>query len=1095
MADHRWAPFAVGVVMVASTLGGPWLRPSPGAAAATPVCGPLGADTTWLPARNPYAVCSAGLTVPAGITLTIAPGVVVEGAAFALLQVDGKLDARGTHAAPITFSGVSKAPGAWSGVSIGSFLATSATAELEHVVIEYGGGSGGDALRLVQATARARDITVRSSGRHGVNVGAGARFEGARLRLLDNGAAAQGYPLVLGNLDVEPMRVQDLTVAGNGIDAIAVQGAALSGGQRWAALGVPYHVLGLIGVPAGAELAIDPGVELRFGAFAGLNVFGSLVAVGLPGRPITFTGMVASPGAWRGIYVQGMPPSLGTAVLDGVLVEHGGSAFSANIDTLLGSVVVENSIIRSSANHGVRVGTGSSATIYNSRVTANAGYAVFMDDFADTAIAANNWWGDATGPNVDGGCNPGGSGGRASKDVIFRPFLTAPGQLPDVLGAADAAHIAITPSKWFAPADPARPITLAVSLRGANGQPLADRGVQYGANLGVVEGGATTDAHGRATAYFIPLFPGEAEITASLMRGACESGRSAKTWLSLTVPPTHTLPGLTDGATPYATGNVVIEPLPIMAGVTVTLRISITNPLTTTIFLTGAFGVVGSGIGVPFPVISLIGNVPIAPGATHEFSAEWVPAQGGHTCVQFVWGYRRQGQPSCTQGCGPSGPGGGSSIGGGFDPGQWGVAQQNVQITPGPMKTYRTTTFLDTLKFFLEAYGSVAFVLEASALGPAAIPILLFQDQIMGNYLDLLFGAWNPVWCQMFGGVNCQGWNGPQFQYPGKFIGDLYSDPPRQDYTILAGVDVMTFTPAVASPIVPHARADAANRLAQAQLNVSANLAAAVVSFDRAAGAAEARDVLYNGLQTNAHLHYIEQTAAWMGASADAMDALADELAAEGFHTLVISPTAYAAYQMRLQAQGFNEQERLAARQVGFFDVGLDRLREYRLSVPYERVSGDMIPRMRDVAAGYRALAAELRSWPAFGDEDARSVSHARTSEASNLVRVGAVTSRFSIGNPLTRTATVALSVRRMDVPAGWMVTLSPVTVTLAPGTLATGTVTIVPGGSTVRATSAQIGVEGHIDGALLGGVVVEVTAPSREQFRAVKVHLPLVRR
>lgn len=79
--------------------------------AATPVTG--NQTGLWALAGSPYRV-SGDVVVPAGQVLTVDPGVVVEFAGVADgLYVDGTLVARGTAAAPITFTSdkAAKAPG------------------------------------------------------------------------------------------------------------------------------------------------------------------------------------------------------------------------------------------------------------------------------------------------------------------------------------------------------------------------------------------------------------------------------------------------------------------------------------------------------------------------------------------------------------------------------------------------------------------------------------------------------------------------------------------------------------------------------------------------------------------------------------------------------------------------------------------------------------------------------------------------------------------------------------------------------------------------------------------------------------------------
>ena len=95
--------------------------------------GSVTCDQTWASVDVPYCILN-DVTVDAGATLAIAPGVVVEMAYQSTdLVVNGTLNAVGTAGAPIVFTSDRTTPGDWGAIHLHN------AATLDYVVVEYGG--------------------------------------------------------------------------------------------------------------------------------------------------------------------------------------------------------------------------------------------------------------------------------------------------------------------------------------------------------------------------------------------------------------------------------------------------------------------------------------------------------------------------------------------------------------------------------------------------------------------------------------------------------------------------------------------------------------------------------------------------------------------------------------------------------------------------------------------------------------------------------------------------------------------------------------------------------------------------------------------
>ncbi|MGH2388564.1 MAG: FecR domain-containing protein [Chloroflexota bacterium] len=189
----------------------PRLSPIPSAPpAATPritVTGTL-ASAVWTASAGPYLL-TGGVTLPAGATLSIAPGTLVEMGSYAYLYVQGTLKAQGTAAAPIVFTSAAAQPkpGDWQYIRFDGPRASASV--LDYVQVFYGSPNGAANGMVAVTQSAAPTIThclIAHATRIGIWVDTG-RPTITDCTFRDNGGPAISLPAK------DPQHVHDNTFA------------------------------------------------------------------------------------------------------------------------------------------------------------------------------------------------------------------------------------------------------------------------------------------------------------------------------------------------------------------------------------------------------------------------------------------------------------------------------------------------------------------------------------------------------------------------------------------------------------------------------------------------------------------------------------------------------------------------------------------------------------------------------------------------------------------------------------------------------------------------------------------------------------------
>lgn len=297
---------------------------------------------------SPYKLIRK-ITVPAGVTLTIEPGVVIKATGDGILSIDGTLIAQGTEAKPLVFTALtddwfggdtnydvgatSPVNGTWPWII---FNATSQNSALDHLTVRYGGyfwrdGWQDGQIRIEGSAVEIDDITVEhgtSAGIHLVDAQnstvnkcliqdhvKGIHIEGgtptvsncliqfneramliqnnSRTNISSNQFISNDFPAFTDDAAVVVENsyptFQNNSASGNDFNGISLYFANPINQDYTLKADLPYTLVFSARVAAGVTLTLEPGIIFKQINESLLSIDGTLLAQGTIENPIVFT--------------------------------------------------------------------------------------------------------------------------------------------------------------------------------------------------------------------------------------------------------------------------------------------------------------------------------------------------------------------------------------------------------------------------------------------------------------------------------------------------------------------------------------------------------------------------------------------------------------------------------------------------------------------------------------------------------------------------------------------------------------------------------------------------------------------------------------
>lgn len=308
----------------------------------------------------------ATLTIESGTKILVRAGGFLSIARALTAPEDGAtLLAEGTADDPIVFTSIldDPMPGDWGCVFLG---ADADASELEHVVLEYGGGpcdavgTSPETEFFASAPIRTvREVTARLSGGHGMIVG-----EDATIQTFESNHFADN------ELPSLALDANQLVALGSGStfadedDYIEVSESGMNRDGTIVAQEVAYRFVGSATVgTAGAqpEITVSAGVRFELAGVSFVISAGNLIVEGEADDPVVFTSSEdePAPGDWGCLWYVDSSQTTGVPTFENAVIEYaGGDSCGNNNDWNTGVVVTEDANLSgltfdSIAGHGI----------------------------------------------------------------------------------------------------------------------------------------------------------------------------------------------------------------------------------------------------------------------------------------------------------------------------------------------------------------------------------------------------------------------------------------------------------------------------------------------------------------------------------------------------------------------------------------------------------------------------------------------------------------------------------------------------------------------------------------------------------------------